>query len=727
MTKALEQLGQHGVAYRSPNNDYYQLIKPGRANPSEVQRLIEETSRELQVRALDELNAAPVHQVNHMDANSYNSERGTWRQLTAQFVSPTELPTLSLTLAEQDGLLWYVVSPSKQELMQARSDALQRTRQHDQLVVAVPRRPTDLLKRWKQKQALEILRNNPDYQTSDYQELLDDRGLVGEEYLKAFTQERQWFNKPPNFEWFRAGEPIKVTSTSDLRSLATKIMRDVFPDTPAHKAKQHFNPRKGSRTRVQALEKILQAPFNLPSSGNSTLKFILLNGAGELGLIYQLKSEGGYDDYDLCQPVEPLSLAVWNVLDDDLRQEIPWSEVVAKLKGRPYGLYPSVLQLFSAAFYKFNQDYLEIYKTTRADEQPIDITSKEIIDLIQNPEQYPIRYQPLTDGERQFLAGVEGAWSTPSEQSGGGLRNRVANSLREWINQLPPIARNASADELTTVFSSLPSETIQTCALLLEGANHSSQAQTATILLDKLPTRLGLSADHSQWTETNIKQALEQLERAVLQLENFSTRFKAQLTWQIAQRFGFTERPFNWDEILNAALSWRAEWNVQAEQFPQNSEAKVLISTLDQKPTDFEYVFLKYLPSSWGLKKFERWLKVRTNDDYIKRLEQAKAAVEAKAIEVGARSDQPDTVKSDGATDTSTSKGEEYTVNPSKTVIADPPSPSSDGESTVQQAFTKIKEIFSGLSSQDQEALWERLKSQRSQRPRSSGAQAGKR
>ncbi|MGB0383773.1 MAG: hypothetical protein ACPGWR_03035 [Ardenticatenaceae bacterium] len=757
ITIALEQLQEHGIAYPSQSG-HYQLVKPGHANPLELRRLIERGAGKLRGSPLQLLNRDLRYQPRDVQAQGYNSDRGTARKLLARFVSPVELSSpaaLSLVLPGQDGLLWYVVAASDQELAQARSAALQLTRQYERFVVAVPHRPTDLVMRWKRKRALEALRKEANYQTPNYQDLLVDSGLVGKDYLDAFKAEREYFNNPRHLEWYRAGRPVlQVTKQAHLSDLATTVMEEVFPATPAHKSAQHLTSSRKTKTHKDALENILQAPFRLKRKGKPAVKAVLLDGAHHLGLVELSGSEGAYDVYNVCLPNEQRSIAVWKELDDTFREGNPLSEVVAKLLSPPYGLYRPVLQLFVAAFYRLNRDHMEVYNATEGQKRPLDITSKEIIDSIENPNQYMIRYQPLTTAQSQFLQGLEQALPPAYHQSGL-LTNRVAQSLRRWARQeVSLVARKASPDELAIVFSDVLYETLTAGALLMDAAFLSSASETATALLESVPTRLGLADDASQWTE-NLKPMYITLQKACQQLQDFSAHFKAQLAWQIGQCFGLTIRSANLDQSLKQALQWRKEQPLVKENDGYlNPDAKSLLRALDLKPTNFEQLFLNDLLSQWRLKRFDEWQEIHTYNAYLERLRQAVAAIEARASELAAEQEailvqrgllretplqvrhssqpsarpsqkeakqtisQPSTAQHSPllskrtSTAQSASQPEEYNIQSSKALVAaeEVDSQASHHEmSPVEQAFAEIKTIFSRLSSEEQDALWARL------------------
>ncbi|HEY9608978.1 hypothetical protein [Allocoleopsis sp.] len=769
---ALNQLEQAGIAYPSQSG-HYQLVKQGRANPLELRRLIERRAQELPGSPVELLNADVQYKPDDVDAQKYNSQRSTARHLTARLVSPAGLSSpvaLTQALQGKDGLLWYVIAASEQELVQARSTASQLTAQHDQLVVAVPSKPTDLIMRFQRKRALEDLRGSQNYQTPDYQDLLIDTGLVGKDYTTAFEQALRLFEQPSNFEWFHKGCTVTVNTPAHLSLLATKVMNEVFSTTPAHRTRQHLKP--SGKLKENLLNKLLQAPFTLPvKRGKTAEEAVLLDGARELGLINQVDQEKGFAIYEVYPPPsqQKHSNAIWLLLDKQLRQGVSWSEVLDTLQRRPYGLYSSVLQLFAAAFYRFNQDYLEVYIATAAGDRPIDVTGKQIIDMVESPRRFVVRYQPLTDTQRKFLRGLAERALYPGRefriQTGetASLRNRVAKLLRLWTNEISIVAQQASDDELASVLQSVSSETISASVALMETACQPSEPETAAALLEYLPIRLGLPDDSSQWTDTELDKTLAYLENACQQLRQFMKKFKERMAWQIGQCFGLTEPPNDWNDALNAARKWRTQsvGALRSTHLGGNPDARDLLYVLDDASYKFERAFLNELAEQWKLLPFDQWQTIRVQDEYLQRLRQAKADAEAKVAELGLSSPQTTatgaatattapitatkssvaatkssttartapvatkssaTVKKTSASATKNSatattnsvSGESNCSSASpqtaEGIIVKEPDKSADTISAVDQAFTQVKAIFEGLSPPDRYALWERLR-----------------
>ncbi len=409
---ALGRLEQAGIVYLSQAG-YYQLVQQGQANPRELRSIIERHAQEVITSPMALLNEQ--YKPANVTAINYNKVRGTDRKLLASFVSINGL-TSSTSLEDQlrkiDGLLWYIVAHTEEEQLQARSAAVQLTKQYNQLVVAVPRTPSDLIERFKCKISLERLRNTSEYKRADYQELLADTGVVGRDYQSAFQRERQRFNSSANFEWYFNGQITIVQDPHQLWELATRVMRTVFPTTPAHNTAQHL--AKGSSNapkQREALDHILSAPFQRSGKKNPT-DIILFDGAEALGLIQLIGQEGGYSRYNVCTPDPSLhqqSRVIWNMFDERLKERdasVSWIEVSEELGRPPFGLSPQVIELFLAAFLRFNKDCIKVYTNKKGSPQQMDITEDIVIKMIENPKDYIVQYDPLTIQQKELIHAI---------------------------------------------------------------------------------------------------------------------------------------------------------------------------------------------------------------------------------------------------------------------------------------------------------------------------------
>lgn len=754
---ALKQLEQDGIAYPSQSG-YYQLVKPGRANPLELRRLVQQQAQELPGSPIELLNAS--NKPNNVEAERYNSERGTGRQLITRFANSAEISSpaaLTQALRDKDALLWFVIATSEQELEQARSTALQITRQYDQLAVAVPQKPTDLVMRFQRVRALDKFREDPNFISSDYKALLAYNGLVGHDYITAFHEALQLFNQPSKFEWFRGGRTVTVTTSANLTGLATTVMNEIFPNTPAHKTRQHLKPTGKTRHLRDALNQILQEEILQVEGKKSAIDAILMDGAYELGLIYFLDRRKGFKVYNVCAPdaKQRNSYAVWLQINEQLQNGVAWSVIVEKLLNRPYGLYPSVLELFLAAFYRYNRDYLEVYSTGGINNYPIDVTADTIIDMVESPNKYVVRYQPLTESQCKFLRGLVERALYPNREfeiqlaETASLRNRAAILLRRWMNGITGIPHQTSPDELAIVLRDVPQDILSLCVMLIEIAFKPEQAMTAADLLDRLPAKVGLPKDNSSWTDLELDQALAYLETACQQLRGFYRAYEADMARQIGQQFGLFEPTKDINDILKAAQKWRQETvgTVLTTHLGGTPDARDLLYFLDDKPYSFEQVFLNALASRWVKRPFQEWQEITIRDEYLQRLAQAKSAIEAKAkaaeshaaslqkksvepIDIKPLGMQPASAQAPFTTTPLPEDKPSITTQPviinsafrriEETQIVNKPPHVAEKQvsdlifqnianDTVTQAFAEIKMIFSHLSQQDQYALWQRL------------------
>lgn len=754
---ALSELEKTGTAYATQAG-YYQLVKRGGVDPYALRRTVEQDAQKI-ARPLEKLNLD--YKPNDILADRYNSDRGATRQLSARFVSLATLDspaTLSQHLEQNDGVLWYVVSNSDHELDQARAKALQLSRQEQRLVIAVPRTPTDLLMRLQQKLALEHLRETAEYMSAAYQDLLGDAGQIGKDYVGTFRQVRQTFEQPQNFDWHREGRQVNVTTPAHVSSLASTVMSEVFSATPAHKTAQHLKPTGKSTPLRNALDNsLLQAPFKLAvktkRGRKSADEAIILDGAGELGLIQQERRDGGFDIYSVCPPTaqQRNSLNIWMLLEQKLSQDTAWVDIVATLSKPPYGLYPSVLQLFFASFYRYNQDYLEVFSAANVDGASLMITGSKLIEVVESPNKYVLRYQPLPEEQRKFLRGlVERALypGRPIQLQVGetaSLRTRVAKLLRNWVgDQVPVVARQATVDELTGILEGTPAEVIGAGVALIQVAMQPQETGTSKALLDELPLKVGLSSDSSGWSDQKLDQAFTYLESACQTLKGFDKAFKKHMAGQIGQYFGLAEPPRNWNDILTVALEWRT--NVVGQVRPTDlggaPDSRDLLSVLEDEPHNFEQVFLNTLPHRWDLGLFEQWRNVSVRDKYLERLEQAKDAVKTRAEELEVLSPKPTSTES---ITTPSSVGGDETPQPPVLILDKPTVPTTDDEpqqlevvlpkppveqeapgqasskqipSTTEEseeevmiasALQKITQIIGQLPQKEQYMLWEKL------------------
>ena len=384
-------------------------------------------------------------------------------------------------------------------------------------------------------------------------------------------------------------------------------------------------------------ERILNPPIEL-GGRKSPANAILIDGAGELGLVYYNGQEGGYNIYDLCAPdVKDTRLrnsrAVWDILDRQLRDtSISLSSVVDMLKAPPFGLSTSVLQLFLAAFLSLNRDYITIHSATNASEPPIGVNGEKIAKIVEASKEYVILYKPLSSKQAEFLRGlidilVPNLGSRRIEV--GSLLDQVATLFSNKIKDTPIISQQPSINDLAGVLSDSSQDTLKICQRLIE-IGHLSHELLKIGLLETLPQTLSLPKDSTVWTNESLAHALSDCSSAYKQLQQISTNLRRSLMQQIGQMFEADELPNSEKDALEAAKKWRIEKVkiVQLENLAGSSDAQELVKVLDDSPHSFEQAFLNTLPFRWKLQIFEQWQAISTKKMYLDRLILAKQVVE---------------------------------------------------------------------------------------------------
>jgi hypothetical protein len=660
---ALEQLEQTYTVYKD-YAEHYRLFLPGRANPLELKKQIEQQAQNIEVAPVEKLNS--LHRLEAIKADAYNRERGTSRQLAAYFVTLNGLAnpaTLGAALLNEDSLAWYVLASSEQEINTARTEALRTTRDSDRIVVAVPRQPTDLISRFLRKRALENLRSHSqEHQTSDAQDLLSDAGQIGKDYITSFQRAYQVFQNPHAFDWYYRGRLENVRFSTD--EIATIVMKEVFPKTPPHNAGQHLK-NSTSRHVQDATREILRAPFSLESSTKgkkAPRDMILREGARALGLVTQVGKANGNDEFEVVIPTKayPFSQEIWQIMESALKNGDSWQSVATTLKAHPYGLYSSVLQLFFAAFYRYNRESLEVCEANKMELMPIDATSSKIELIVQSPEKYIVTYQPLNEMQRRFLRGLaERALHTRKQgetqnTSRSALKRYAAEMLIIWGKQVPTILSQATFDDLAMIFPDQPTDALRAALVLIHASQMSDIPKIASILLEELPSQLGLLPESNSWGEAQIEQALALLEGIcpVLQSQDFFQHFHHHMVQQVGLIFGLEVSHLKQHDVIAAILTWKNQVVSKVSlHMLSSSDARDLIFVVERLDTasSFEDAFLQELPDRLKMQGYKFWNRINTRNEYFQRLQTAKLFVEAV---VSAIDNQPSSSSSNDITQT---------------------------------------------------------------------------
>jgi len=512
----LEELG----AVDAPNEvesgtGIYRLPMSGRESVRGLRRRITARAQNLAAVGVEKLQA--LRGPESIAAGEYNLKRGSHRKLSAYYVGLTTLRSSQRLKQElesthnRDALLWYVVTTSDAERTEAQSLARELTEQQDRLVVAVPVTPSSVLSALRDYQALTDLRHDPELEQANRPDL-EDHGRVGREYKQRLDDELKKLNDQRQWEWFAAGRGATGLSKADVDRLVNQLVEKVFPDTPNTSLGQHFKPDDVGNTITKAVEQIIKGEIKLDTGAKSAVDNVLRTGAVSLGLLQKEQMSGSFQLYSLADPERGASLASGKVarkIREHLAAGKGWSNLVRDLRQPPFGLYDSLLILFLAAFMGRNTDSAAIQQVGVG--RACDVDPALFKRMLERPQDYTIRFQPLSEAEKRWLRGLveRGLRQTDfTPPPGTTLRAAVATKVKTWLSrqQLPAFAFKLTEQQLAELLPEIDPATAGAICRLLEC--HSAEGDLAELLMTKLPLQLGSPEQHGAWMQASVDELL---------------------------------------------------------------------------------------------------------------------------------------------------------------------------------------------------------------------------
>lgn len=623
---ALHRLEEEAeILYRTMAGSYH-IRRPGQVSRSEIRRAVEKRAQDMTLSLASELNR--LYSRPAIKATEYNNHLKSHRALTAYFATPAELEspaTLEAWRQGKDGLVIYIVASSQREVDEARTLALRRSREATEVVIAIPPTPSLLASHLRLRLALERIQREASSTSEDVHKIHSD---LMKDYSSALNDALARYDKPQELEWYVEGGVRAINTATERSKISSEVMTKRFPYTPMHGLTQHLEPDKFSLGLKRAIAEILKAPFKL-STKTAAHAVVLLEGAKALGLIYELQAEGSHVEYDVREPTREDSRRIWALMESKLKEGRPWAEVQATLLAPPYGLYPSLLSLFVAAFYRLYRDSLTVLQRTKAGLQQVEPVSEESIkSLLDKPADFQMIFEPLAPWEHALLTRVEQALPGQlAHRRGGSLRTLVGHACRTWaIKGLPALAREVTDADLAMLLPDLTPE-LRTLALNFRDlASHASPEQVATALLTDLPRLLALPDDPNEWDEAMLTQSMALLRQACRVLQELPQELQGYLAEKIARLFGADAPPIQRDDALRQALAWRnGTAQVRLQRIAEGGE---LLYHLRNSPIDFDQLFLNTLPHRWGYGVMSTWDSIETITAYLEQVARSIQAVE---------------------------------------------------------------------------------------------------
>jgi hypothetical protein len=615
----------------SEDTGIYSLPMPGRASTVNLRQRVKQRAATLETsvqRLQSRYSAKPV------SADTYNRTRGSHRELAAHYVDGTAFQFPGRIKADLDragdGLIYYVVATSDSERAEAQSKAREFTAAHENLVVAVPTAPLNILRALCDYIALEDIRSDPELDAAA-RKYLEDHGQVGRGYKAALDTELSRLHDVRQWEWFvGGGGRSDIGNQASLVKLADRLMEKRFPHTPRQTLSQHFRADTISTSLERAITELLKRNVQI-SKGAGAMGTILSKGIGDLGLLKSQGTTGGFEVYEITDPPAGDSKIIWERFQAHLAAGKSWASLVTMVRNPPYGLYDSLLIVYTAAFLVRYAEAVEVLSGTGSNQQSLPIDVKLLKDMLGQPKNYTIRYHPLTEAELRWLRGIvtHGLQKQLDYSTSGGktLRETVAEQVQTWTKRLglPLFAENLTVEHLQELVPDADPASIQV-GLLIMRSNREKHAFASQILND-IPTRFEAPDNHNTWTDATVDELLARCAEVCRLLEQLPDMLKNRAVARIAATFGAEQQA---DEAhWNTIYQWRRSREVVRPQSLNTVARSLFHLTNDPTGSVDESLLNEFAYQVVGINaRYKSWREYDRLDALLQAIERAKQEID---------------------------------------------------------------------------------------------------
>ena len=518
----------------------------------------------------------------------YNNNFNTRRYFTGEYRCLPVEDILKDLPYDQDGKIIYLIVENKAQIEEAKFIAEQ-NKTLSRLVFAIPRDPIPIFDAAHEIWSLHNLQKDSSLLdtdplvTQEIQQMTDDAWAHLERLLDRTVKPSQ--NGPI---WYNQGQKWSLDNPAHLRKSLSKLMREVFSDTPKINNESIIR-KKPTAVMVNARKKLLMAI--LEKSGQEDLglegflPFVSLYRTVLLhtGLYKNLdKNRWGYAP---SNEIQELGLQkAWNKFFEFFT--IPGNpkkpgDLFLELTKPPIGLRAGVIPILFAAALKAFPSAISI---TFKGEYLADIWPSDIEQLCKNPDHYNIVVLDLNKNKREYLREFHKLFSVVSnyEVPSNELIRLCFDALEAWKTQLPPAA-------LTT--EAVSGKTKQFQKLL------NQQTDPISFLLEGIPRIFSLTLSDKELLLNAIKGSKKELQDVVL-------HFKKSASDSLQRVLGFVGTKEKGSRVL--AKEWASCFPQEFIDELNDRVAKTLLlrMTMDYESDD---AFLESLSFLLEGKSFTRW------------------------------------------------------------------------------------------------------------------------
>ena len=393
----------------------------------------------------------------------FNDDFHIKRFFAGQYLTPAQFQSLCSNPAaarqsvdDADGSILFVLAESAGDQERVRQLASTST-PGDGIVTAVPARETALAEAALEVACLEQMLRDADLIGKDplveieLKHLLDDaRGYLHRALDQLVTPQ------PSGPTFWHQGESIHPAAAADLRAWLSKVMHRIYPLTPKIN-NEMINRRRVSAPVGNARKKLEMAILEragiegLGIDGNfpdaSIFRTVLVNTG--------LYREGANRSWGFASPDElndPALANVWERLraffqDSADGEPKSFTYLFEALQAPPIGLRRGVLPVLVAAAFRAFPAAVSLRKYEAYVD---DILPSVIEDICRNPDGYTLEVLELGSKQNSVIRAVQTVFSDcdPGITRQRDLMRTSFDSLRAWLNTLPPVALQTT--QLTT-------------------------------------------------------------------------------------------------------------------------------------------------------------------------------------------------------------------------------------------------------------------------------------
>jgi len=396
----------------------------------------------------------------------------------------------------RDGYALIVLCEDSNEIRKAK-EILIKSLNHPQILIAVPKEPVFISNFLRKHEAICYLETVQANLYGEGAELRDEWKQQYDDYLLAIEKIIIPLRNPEKrlLDWFVNGKEMpNIISNSKLSTLASDMMREVFPLTPKI-THERLTSDEGKDTfkksRQEIIDKLLQrdGAEQLAKETNTQYKTVIDFVYKKNGILIQGK-DGKFIITEPDEKKYPAINAVWkeiaNVIKDAKKSSFLMAKLINKLRKPPYGMRQRSISLILAAV--FNPYILrgnlsfELSKSRSGINRINKIIGDVLDDTVFSSDKYSLVYINISQNQENILFGMADAFgiNISAGIDKGGLIDIIHEEIMKWWRGLSQFSQKTKK---------LSKEALGIRKTILWPLSY-QEADAYKILLEIIPSRL---------------------------------------------------------------------------------------------------------------------------------------------------------------------------------------------------------------------------------------------